>query len=60
MVERGRIEEGLVWLRQALVLGNLNFLRVASQALGQAPQPQVRALAQEYALRRIQLEQLQA
>ncbi|MHC8311134.1 tetratricopeptide repeat protein [Pseudomonas sp. GT1P32] len=51
------IDEALVWLRKALAGGNLNFLRVASKALLNATDPQIRALASEYAERYAELEQ---
>jgi len=51
------IDEALGWLRKALAGGNLNFLRVASEALLNAPDPQIRALASEYAERYAELEQ---
>jgi TPR repeat protein len=47
----GRIDEAVVWLEKALVGGNLNFLRVASQALASATDPRIQALAGRYALR---------
>ncbi|WP_419712073.1 tetratricopeptide repeat protein [Pseudomonas sp. NFX224] len=53
----GRIEEALGWLHQALAAGNLNFLRVSSQALLQAPHPEFQALAQLYQRRATQLQQ---
>ncbi|HEF4758806.1 TPA: sel1 repeat family protein [Pseudomonas putida] len=53
----GNIDEALVWLRKALDGGNLNFLRVASEALLSATDPEIRALAPEYAQRQAELEQ---
>jgi TPR repeat protein len=47
----GRIDEAVVWLEKALAGGNLNFLRVASQALASATDPRIQALAGRYALR---------
>jgi TPR repeat protein len=47
----GRIDEAVVWLEKALAGGNLNFLRVASQALASATNPRIQALAGRYALR---------
>ncbi|MFL1528894.1 tetratricopeptide repeat protein [Pseudomonas sp. O230] len=51
------IDEALGWLRKALAGGNLNFLRVASKALLNATDPQIRALATDYAERHAELEQ---
>ncbi|WP_223415148.1 MULTISPECIES: tetratricopeptide repeat protein [unclassified Pseudomonas] len=51
------IDEALAWLRKALAGGNLNFLRVASKALLNATDPQIRALASAYAERFAELEQ---
>ncbi|WP_339502388.1 tetratricopeptide repeat protein [Pseudomonas silesiensis] len=56
LADEGNIEEALVWLRKALAGGNLNFLRVASKALQEAGDPQIRALATDYARRRAELE----
>jgi TPR repeat protein len=47
----GRIDEAVVWLEKALAGGNLNFLRVASQALASSTDPRIQALAGRYALR---------
>jgi len=57
LADEGNIEEALAWLRQALAGGNLNFLRVASKALLTATDPQIRALAADYAQRYAELEQ---
>ncbi|WGK91338.1 tetratricopeptide repeat protein [Pseudomonas migulae] len=51
------IDEALAWLRKALAGGNLNFLRVASKALLNATDPQIRALASVYAERYAELQQ---
>jgi TPR repeat protein len=51
LADEGNIDEALVWLRKALDGGNLNFLRVASKALADATDPQIRALATDYAQR---------
>ncbi|VVO20578.1 tetratricopeptide repeat protein [Pseudomonas fluorescens] len=57
LADEGQIEEALVWLRKALAGGNLNFLRVASKALQEASDPQIRTLASDYARRQTELEQ---
>ena len=57
LADEGRIDEARQWLRKALAGGNLNFLRVASKALLNAIDPQIRALATEYAQRTAELEQ---
>jgi TPR repeat protein len=51
----GNIEDALVWLRKALAGGNLNFLRVASQALMGATDPRIQALAHEFLHRVVEL-----
>jgi TPR repeat protein len=51
LAAEGRIDEAVVWLEKALAGGNLNFLRVASQALASATDPRIQALAGRYALR---------
>lgn len=56
LADQGNIEEALDWLRKALAGGNLSFLRVASKALLNATDPQVRALATDYAQRTAELE----
>ncbi|MHC8355854.1 tetratricopeptide repeat protein [Pseudomonas sp. LB3P81] len=56
LADEGNVEEALHWLRKALAGGNLNFLRVASQTLLSATQPQIRALATDYAQRSAELE----
>ncbi|WP_077048155.1 tetratricopeptide repeat protein [Pseudomonas sp. KK4] len=56
LADEGKIEEALAWLRQALAGGNLNFLRVASKALLNATDAQIRALAPDYAQRYAELE----
>jgi uncharacterized protein len=55
LADDGRVEEALVWLRKALVGGNLNFLRVASKTLLNAFHPQIRGLAMDYIERAIVL-----
>ena len=57
LADQGNIDEALQWLRRALTGGNLNFLRVASKALLNATDPQIRALAPAYAQRSAELEQ---
>ncbi|WP_160109175.1 tetratricopeptide repeat protein [Pseudomonas izuensis] len=56
LADEGNIDEALVWLRKALAGGNMNFLRVASQTLSCATDPQIRALAQDYVQRYDELE----
>lgn len=48
LAAEGRIDEALVWLEKALVGGNLNFLRVASQTLLGAADPRIQTLATRY------------
>ncbi len=48
LTEEGNIDDALVWLRKALAGGNLNFLRVASEALSASADPRVRVLVAEY------------
>ncbi|AWY42740.1 sel1 repeat family protein [Pseudomonas putida] len=48
LADEGNIEEALVWLHKALADGNLNFLRVASEALSSATDPRIQALSVEY------------
>ncbi|MCY1401462.1 Sel1 repeat protein [compost metagenome] len=56
LADQGLIEQAVVWLRKALAGGNLNFLRVSTQALLQAGHAQIRAIAQEYQARLLELE----
>ena len=56
LADEGNVEEALVWLRKALAGGNLNFLRVASKALLDASDPQIRAMAPAYDRRYVELE----
>ena len=56
LADEGNVAEALGWLRKALAGGNLNFLRVASQALASAADPQIHALATDYAQRQSELE----
>lgn len=55
LTDEGNIEDALVWLRKALAGGNLNFLRVASQALSSATDPRIHALANEFHHRVVEL-----
>jgi hypothetical protein len=55
LADESNIDEALGWLRKALAGGNLNFLRVASKALLDATDPQIRALAPDYAQRYAEL-----
>jgi TPR repeat protein len=55
LTDEGNIEDALVWLRKALAGGNLNFLRVASQALMGATDPGIQALAHEFHHRVVEL-----
>lgn len=56
LADQGRIEQAIVWLRKALAAGNANFLRVSGQALLQAGHTQIRALAEDYRARLLELE----
>ncbi|MFJ2482136.1 tetratricopeptide repeat protein [Pseudomonas sp. NPDC087598] len=51
LADEGRIDEAVIWLEKALAGGNLNFLRVASEALSSATDPRIQALASRYQLR---------
>lgn len=55
LADEGHIDDALGWLRKALAGGNVNFLRVASESLLNAQQPQIRALADAYRLRLCEL-----
>lgn len=55
LAEQGQIDAALVWLERALAGGNLNFLRVSRQALLQAHEPRIRALALAYHQRAAEL-----
>ncbi|CAK9891158.1 MULTISPECIES: tetratricopeptide repeat protein [Pseudomonas] len=56
LAAKGQTHEALVWLEQALAIGNVNFLRVAGPALEQAGQAEIRALAPAYRARLLQLQ----
>ncbi|WP_028623153.1 tetratricopeptide repeat protein [Pseudomonas sp. Ant30-3] len=56
LADEGFIDEAMVWLRAALAGGNLNFLRVASKALLNAADPQIRTLATDYDQRHAELK----
>lgn len=49
LVEEGSIEEGLLWLRRAMLNGNQRFLKVSAQRLREASEPFLQTLADEYA-----------
>lgn len=51
LADERRIDEAVDWLEKALAGGNLNFLRVASQALAGATDPRIQAMANRYAQR---------
>ena len=55
LAEQGQVEAALDWLGRALAGGNLNFLRVSRQALLQASEPRIRALALAYHQRAAEL-----
>lgn len=55
LADEGNVDEALIWLRKALDGGNLNFLRVATQALLEAANPQLREMAASYQQRLIEL-----
>lgn len=57
LADEGNIDEALVWLRKALDGGNLNFLRVASEALSSATDSRIRALASEFNQKSLQLSE---
>jgi TPR repeat protein len=48
LADEGNVDGALDWLRKALVAGNLNFLRVASEALKSATDPRIQMLANDY------------
>ncbi|MNP51143.1 Sel1 repeat protein [compost metagenome] len=56
LADQGHVEQAIEWLRKALAGGNLNFLRVSTQALLQAGHRQIRAVAEEYRVRLLELE----
>ncbi|WP_223290643.1 tetratricopeptide repeat protein [Pseudomonas glycinae] len=56
LAEAGRITDALHWLDKALVHGNINFLRVASEALLASPHAKIRAMAGAYRQRLCALE----
>jgi TPR repeat protein len=60
LTDEGNIEDALLWLHKALAGGNLNFLRVASQALMGATDPRIQALADDYARRCADLQRTQS
>ena len=51
LAEQGNVEGALHWLECALVIGNLNFLRVSRAALLEAKEPAVRAMGELYQTR---------
>ncbi len=55
LTEEGNIDDALVWLRKALAGGNLNFLRVASEALMGATDSRIQTLAHEFHHRVVEL-----
>lgn len=55
LAEAGELNEALHWLREALVGGNLNFLRVARTSLANARQAELRELALAYHQRAAEL-----
>jgi TPR repeat protein len=55
LADEGNIDEALGWLHKALDGGNLNFLRVASKALLNAVNPQIREMATLYHQRFVQM-----
>ena len=58
LADAGCIEDAVVWLEKALAGGNLNFLRVASEALAGATDPRIQALAGDYARRCLELQRI--
>ncbi len=48
LADQGLVDEAVCWLKTALRIGNLNFLRVSREALMQASHPDIRALALDY------------
>src|SRR5471030_2380039 len=55
LADEGHIEDALGWLRKALAGGNINFLRVSSESLLDAPHPEIRAMAEPYRQRLAEL-----
>jgi TPR repeat protein len=51
LAAEGRIDEAVDWLEKALIGGNLNFLRVASQTLLSAADCRIQGMACRYQLR---------
>ncbi|WP_095169442.1 tetratricopeptide repeat protein [Pseudomonas sp. Irchel 3H3] len=58
LAQDGHVDEALVWLRKALVGGNVNFLRVSSASLLGADHPKIREMADAYQVRLSQLIEL--
>ncbi|MBV4474615.1 tetratricopeptide repeat protein [Pseudomonas botevensis] len=58
LADAGQVEDAVVWLEKALAGGNLNFLRVASEALAGATDPRIQALAGDYARRCLELQRI--
>ena len=56
LLASARTEDGLLWLRRALAVGNLNFLRVAVQTLINAQLSGVETLVQAYQERLAELD----
>jgi hypothetical protein len=55
LADQGRIEEAVSWLKIALSIGNLNFLRASRSTLLKATPPAIRALARDYHQRAAEL-----
>ncbi|WP_456023234.1 tetratricopeptide repeat protein [Pseudomonas protegens] len=58
LADEGRIDEAVDWLEKALAGGNLNFLRVASQALLSAKDHRIQGMAAQFALRYAELQRV--
>jgi len=58
LAAEGRVDETVDWLEKALVGGNLNFLRVASQTLSGATDPRIQEMAARFALRCTDLQRV--
>ncbi len=51
LADEGKVDDSLYWLSKALALGNVNFLRVSSEALLGSQHPQIRAMSRVYGQR---------
>ena len=55
LADSGRLEDAVSWLKTALSIGNLNFLRVSRSRLLESPHKQIRALSLDFHQRAAEL-----